>query len=175
MEKLTRTEINERPMKNESFQTFSVNDVLDVANYFLSKDSMQHKKLQKLCYYAQSWFLANYGTPMFPNRFEAWVHGPVSPDLYSRFRRWGWMDIPKTEMDSDAILDERAKSVLDNVYKLYGKYTADQLELMTHKEDPWITARGTCAPNDYCRNPISMSAMRNYYGQRIGRSYDRGL
>ena len=59
-----------------------MSDIRKVAQYFLSKESMSHKKLQKLCYYAQAWYLANYGKPLMPNRFEAWVHGPVSPDLY---------------------------------------------------------------------------------------------
>jgi uncharacterized phage-associated protein len=49
--------------------------VFDVANWFLAKEKMTHKKLQKLCYYAQAWHLANHGQPMMPNRFEAWIHG----------------------------------------------------------------------------------------------------
>ena len=32
--------------------------VMDVANWFLSQSSMTHKKLQKLCYYAQAWHCA---------------------------------------------------------------------------------------------------------------------
>ena len=157
---------------NEAFYCYPVGDVLDVAHYFLSQESMQHKKLQKLCYYAQSWFLANYGKPMFPNRFEAWVHGPVSPDLYGHYRRWGWMDIPKAQPEENDMLDDRAKHIIDKVYKMYGNFTADQLELMTHDEMPWQEARGNCAPHEYCRRPISMSTMKKYYGQRIGRIYD---
>ncbi|MFP5528706.1 Panacea domain-containing protein, partial [Peptococcus simiae] len=52
--------------------------VIDVANWFLSKDSMTHKKIQKLCYYAQAWYCALYdGTPLFKEEIQAWVHGPV--------------------------------------------------------------------------------------------------
>jgi len=32
--------------------------VLNIAQCFLSKQGMTHKKLQKLCYYAQAWHLA---------------------------------------------------------------------------------------------------------------------
>lgn len=32
--------------------------VFDVANWFLAHETMMHKKLQKLCYYAQAWFYA---------------------------------------------------------------------------------------------------------------------
>lgn len=47
-----------------------------IAAYFLYKTPMRHKKLQKLCYYAQVWHLAHYKTPLMPNRFEACVHSP---------------------------------------------------------------------------------------------------
>ena len=32
--------------------------VLDVANWVLTHEAMTHKKLQKLCYYAQAWYYA---------------------------------------------------------------------------------------------------------------------
>ena len=34
--------------------------VFDIANWFLTKGQMTHKKLQKLCYYAKAWYLALY-------------------------------------------------------------------------------------------------------------------
>ena len=39
--------------------------IYEVAKYFLSLDDMTHKKLQKLCYYAQAWFLALYDTLLY--------------------------------------------------------------------------------------------------------------
>ena len=151
--------------------TYSVDDILQVAHYFLSKESMEHKKLQKLCYYAQSWFLANYNQPLFPNRFEAWVHGPVSPDLYQRYRNWGWLRISKRNGENARFSDNRVERVLNRVYEVYGHYSADELENITHNENPWKLARKDCSPNDYSRNPISMKEMRNYYGARIGKDY----
>ena len=53
--------------------------IYSVANYFLSKEPMTHKKLQKMCYFAQAWHMANYDSPLVPNRFEAWVHGRFLP------------------------------------------------------------------------------------------------
>ena len=92
-------------------------DVRVVAQYFLWKSSMSHKKLEKMCYYAQAWYLAN-------------------------------------------------------VYNVYGDYTADELESLTHGELPWENARKGCSPSAYSRNPISMKDMRNYYGERIGKTYE---
>lgn len=145
--------------------------IFDVANYFLNKEDMSHKKLQKLCYFAQAWYLANYGTSLVSNRFEAWVHGPVSPDLYSRYKGWGWERIRQD--DVDVIFDDPSVGdFLDVVYEVYGGYDADQLEVITHEEAPWIKARNGCPSGAYSRNPIALRDMRDYYGERIDRQYD---
>lgn len=146
-------------------------NIYAVAKYFLHKETMTHKKLQKLCYFAQAWHLANYGTGLVPNRFEAWAHGPVSPDLYSRYRDWGWEPLPMVE-DEPEFDDERVKDFLEEVYDVYGDYSADELENITHKEMPWRNARKGCKPGSYSRNPISLNDMKRYYGERINKHYD---
>ena len=56
--------------------------VFDVAAYILSKadieegDGITHLKLQKLVYYVQGFAMATLGYPLFPDKIEAWVHGP---------------------------------------------------------------------------------------------------
>lgn len=45
--------------------------ILDIANWFLSKEPMTHKKLQKLCYYAQAWGLALYNIRIMDTKFKA--------------------------------------------------------------------------------------------------------
>ncbi len=144
--------------------------IYEVARFFLSKESMTHKKLQKLCYYAQAWYLANYGKALFPSRFEAWVHGPVSPDLYSRYRGWGWEQIPR-EMNPVSFNDNGSYEFLEQVYDTYGGYDADDLERITHKELPWRNARRGCPAEAYSRNPISLNDMKNYYGERIDKQW----
>ncbi|MDE5588224.1 MAG: DUF4065 domain-containing protein [Acetatifactor sp.] len=145
--------------------------IYTVAKYFLFKEAMTHKKLQKLCYFAQAWYLANYGKALVPNRFEAWVHGPVCPDLYSKYRSWGWETIPN-ELEPPKFKNEDVPDFLDEVFMVYGDYDADTLENITHKEEPWTNARKNCSPSMYCRNPISKKDMKVYYGERIDKHYD---
>jgi len=40
---------------------------------------------------------------------------------------------------------------------------AYKLERMTHKESPWINARGDLAPNEICQNTIVISDMKDYF------------
>ena len=134
-----------------------------VAQWFLSKQSMEHKKLQKLCYYAQAWHCALEGSPLFMDRIEAWVHGPVIPVLYHKYKSYGWQQIPQIKFD-ESTLPESAKDILEAVYETYGGLTGEQLETLSHSEAPWQNARGNkLLPFEPSTNLISIDDMREYY------------
>lgn len=141
-------------------------NILEVAKYFLSIEPMSHKKLQKLCYYAQAWYLAIYKRRLMDVDFEAWVHGPVSALLYNQYRDWGGLVI--TGLQSIPHLEESTVNFLSKIYSLYGKFTATELEKMTHDELPWIEARGKLAKDVPCKNKISDVSMQSFYGGLIG-------
>ena len=64
----------------------------DVAAYILKKlGRTTAMKLQKLVYYSQAWSLVWDEKPLFHNRIEAWINGPVIPNLYSVHR--GMFDV----------------------------------------------------------------------------------
>lgn len=141
--------------------------ISEVAKYFLTKEAMTHKKLQKLCYYAQAWYLANFGEPLMPSVFEAWVHGPVSPELYSDYRDWGWLPIHQDNSVHPQIANKKIEDFLDLVYRSYGSYSGDQLENFTHQEEPWKKARTGYSPFEHCRVPISEKDMQECYKKRM--------
>ena len=145
-------------------------DIHDIAKWFLSKDSMTHKKVQKLCYYAQAWYCALYdGEPLFEDEIQAWVHGPVIPVLYPVYADYKWNEIPKENFDSSK-LGEKVIKLLDAVYETYGKFTGDQLESLTHSEDPWIEARGDLKPWENGTTAITCCSMRKYYQRKYEQS-----
>lgn len=144
--------------------------ILEVAQYFLSRDSMTHKKLQKLCYYAQAWYYTITGIPLVDSNFEAWVHGPVAPELYHVYKQWGWLSIPRISGGERAITDETEREILDAVYAVYGGLTGDQLETLTHSQEPWQAARVGYRSLDYCRNDIDLELMRKSCYDEIEKS-----
>lgn len=124
-----------------------------LAQIMLSFGASSNKKLQKICYYAYAWHLALYHRRLAPAYFEAWVHGPVSRELYNCYKEYGWDEIPCYQgfvcADNDTI------SFCKVVWELYGGYTADELESMTHQELPWQKARegyGKFEPSDRLLN-----------------------
>lgn len=143
----------------------------DIAKFFLAfgneaGEPVTNLKLQKLVYYAQAWYLANFGKPLFDADFQAWVHGPVIPDLYQTYKKFGFAPIiSETKLD-DVNLNAELKEFLNEVAKVYMPYGAYQLEMMTHKEDPWIEARVGYEADQRCENVISRDTMQKFYGQK---------
>jgi uncharacterized phage-associated protein len=141
-------------------------NVRDVAGWFLSQSAMTHKKLQKLCYYAQAWYCTLYdGSPLFADEIQAWVHGPVVASLYPVYADYRWNEIPQQDFD-DSVFSDEELGVLEAVYETYGGFTGAQLESLTHSEDPWKEARGGCKPWESCYAPISLESMRKYYAEQ---------
>lgn len=118
----------------------------DIARYFLAKqdpdagDLISHLKLQKLCYYAQGVGAAARGEPLFAEPLEAWLHGPVVPDLYHEYKAYGNSPIPAVaDLDFDQF-DAADRMVLDDVYTYYAQFSGWRLRQMTHAEAPWKDA-----------------------------------
>jgi uncharacterized phage-associated protein len=138
----------------------------DVAKYFLAQasedagDLISNLKLQKLVYYAQGFQLALYGTPLFPEPIEAWTNGPVVPVLYEYYQKYGAGAIPYPyDVDFD-LYDEKTRSLLDEVYRVFGQFSAWKLRNMTQAEYPWKLAAHTSSE-------ISQQSMKEYFKTQI--------
>lgn len=144
--------------------------VLDVANYFLkivdreAGSSITHLKLQKLVYYAQAWHAVFTGKKLFNSRIEAWVHGPVCPELYNVYAGSGYDSLPAPKCELFEFNKEQLET-LEAVWECYGGFDGKYLEELTHQESPWIEARRGYAPGQHCNNEISIESMIEYYSK----------
>jgi uncharacterized phage-associated protein len=121
-------------------------DARQIANWFIRRAAREGRALSimsilKLAYIAHGWFLESRGRPLFNNRIEAWQHGPVIPDVYSRFRKQG---VIPNEIDPD--FDENPapedEKFLEEIYTIYGSMPPFTLSELTHVAGgPWHTAR----------------------------------
>ena len=124
-------------------------------------DALTNLKLQKLLYYAQAWHLALHNRALFDEDFQAWVHGPVLPSQYRRFRAESWMPISEAVEKPNLSVD--IQNFLNEILDVFGVDTAIALEQMTHRERPWLEARGGLAPDVSSTACISKRVMRDYY------------
>ena len=146
-------------------------NVFDAAKYILEKTGpITTMKLQKLLYYAQAWSLVWDEEELFPEEFEAWSGGPVCPELYSWHKhmyRVSADQVPADRLSGEPFSDDQSKT-LAVVLETYGDKSGRWLSGLTHTEDPWKQARGSCLPGDYCSNVISKGDMAWYYEQYSG-------
>lgn len=135
-----------------------------VAKWFLSKESMTQKRLQKLCYYADAWFYTLKGEMLTGEAYEAWVHGPVSPTLRRILGRTELRDISVTQFGQyDDITDVDTLEFMEIVWNTYGDLDGNSLEILTHSERPWKEARAGLEPFVNSNNVISYDTMREFY------------
>lgn len=137
-------------------------DIKDIARWFLSKEAMTQKKLQKLCYYAVAWGWALMDREIATDsEFQAWIHGPVSPTLYAEYKNYGWNNIPK-EGQMPIFLSD-IKELLESVWDTYGDKGGNELEAISHRERPWLEARGGIDEFELSTKAIDTKLMREFY------------
>lgn len=134
--------------------------VMDVARYIINYSNEQNYgisnlKLQKLLYFVQAYFLLYRGEICFDAAIEAWDFGPVVPEVYHEFKRFGNGDIPKirTYLDmsskvsfiaqrkyDEGVIPVRDRELIAEVVDIFSDYSATALVTLTHNQDPWIDA-----------------------------------
>lgn len=154
----------------------SINDVCDYIITKAADDSLGLSvlKIQKLLYYAQAWHLAFDRGPLFDGKFQAWVHGPVNRSIYNRFRSEKYIYSPVSHTDilptfSFEKLTPEERAHIDNVLNVYGQFSGDQLESLTHQEIPWIEARGGIPLHERSENLLDEQTMLEFYKARLAK------
>lgn len=139
---------------------YAVDNIYNVARWFLHTEPMTHKKLQKLLYFSYGIYLAQNNDnendlkkTLFKNNFEAWAHGPVDPNIYSIYKNNG-INLLYIEKNDKFDFDIDVINALNLTIELYSKYSPDQLENISHKQLPWINARKGLSNIEPSNNPI---------------------
>lgn len=139
----------------------------DITDYFLSKtinedSKMTNLKLQKLLYYAQGLHLALFNKELFSEEIEAWQHGPVCVSIYHDFKQYGSNIIPynNCKKDFNNILSSKQTEFLDEIYDVFGQFSAWKLRDMTHEEPTWINNKDSASL-------ISQTEMKEYFKRRV--------
>ena len=151
----------------------SIPEPIHLVEWFLQKEKMSHKKIQKLCFYAQAFSLVINNEDIVPGiEFEAWVHGPVNHQIYQICKKFGWRDIcitpnliNESRNEIYSVFSPKQLELLEQVWSAFGRFSADQLETMTHNEDPWLLARGDATPFEASSAKLNNEIIKKYYSK----------
>ena len=139
---------------------------IDIANKILAKASdsefeglICNLKLQKMLYYMQGFHLAYFETPLFNDNVEAWMYGHVVPSVYEEFKTHENAGINYNEEVIELAKEEEA--LFNEVYRVYGDYSAIGLMNLTHSETPWKSVPASVG------SIIKKEAMKTYFKKRL--------
>lgn len=151
---------------------FSVsNKMLRVISYVFEKlEEVTPLMLQKLLYFIQGVSYARNSKPMFSENCQAWVHGPVYPEVYDMFRDFKYNPIEDARFaifeGTEDELTEDERKVIDLVVNTFGEYGGKVLEKITHSETPWKNARRGYGDNIPSNEPLPMESIKLYYVEK---------
>lgn len=134
---------------------------IDIANHllFLAEpevgELISNLKLQKLLYYVQGFHLAINNKPLFKESIIKWQYGPVVIEVYHEFKECGSSAIPKPSKEALVKLNSSETELIEEVYNIYGQFSATKLMDMTHREKPWRETK--------MNGTIKHDTMKNYF------------
>lgn len=126
-------------------------NAIDIARWFIHRnledvnngddERMTLLKLLKLLYYAEGCFLALDKGSLFDEKIVAWEHGPVVEDVWRSFENAYDLQVDADDMKNSLLkISNEDNDLLEDVYSVFGKYSASGLRNKTHKESPWLDA-----------------------------------
>lgn len=148
--------------------------LIHLAGNELQTGPMTNLKLQKLLYYAQMEALVDLNRPLFDDPIMAWIHGPVVEPVYDLMAPYEDMPInPEKEAQATGIPGEDVAAI-NAAWEKYKLYTAGELVDKTHRETPWLKARGDLGPREMSRNIITPESIKEY-GLKPRKKYSTNL
>lgn len=103
--------------------------------YHLKKDT-SNLVLQKLLYFIQAYSLVAFSRPAFDEKIEAWMYGPVVPEVYYNLKsnKNYYKDIDFRGIDPQ--LEDSVRKIVE----AFGEISPFVLVDMTHTYDSWRNA-----------------------------------
>lgn len=151
----------DKKIKTEGMFEMSVcYPALSVAQYIILHEAengrpVSNLRLQKLLYFVEAYFFISTGEPCFIDRMEAWDFGPVVPDVYHKYKRFGSMIIQETDSSLAEKLGLDCQEKINVMLEQCAHKSTRELVEISHEQKPW---------QDAYRNPISneitMASMR---------------
>jgi uncharacterized phage-associated protein len=130
-------------------------DARGIANFLLDlarnrRIRLTNLQLQKIVFFAHGAFLQRFRKPLVLNRFEAWEHGPVVPELYHCLKHYGDREITgsasRFDLETRALIRVQCELPpevcrhLDDMLLFYGRMDPWELVKLSHVEGgPWDT------------------------------------
>ncbi|SUP41011.1 Panacea domain-containing protein [Veillonella criceti] len=125
--------------------------------------------LQKALYYVQGFSFVFFKQAIFNEDCEAWVHGPVYREIYTKYKTYAYNPIDEMDNNNFAfdkkLITELEFSLIKSIVTYICCYSGAILEKFTHLEAPWIITRGKLTSTELSSEIISKNEIEKYFLQ----------
>lgn len=166
-----KLKIKKDDFKIINYKKYTPNDIasfiLKKYDYDKMKEMITPLKLQKLLNYIYSYLLV-FEYKIFDESPQAWAHGPVFKSVYDNYSTYEYrcIDIPRENI---SLHEEELERFILKIAEGYGKFSAKELEHLTHKEKPWINSRkrSNVKEGEFCTEEILDSDIKIYFKELL--------
>jgi uncharacterized phage-associated protein len=162
---------------------------ISVSNFFIKKSLETGKevtpmKLIKLVYLSHGWHLGLTGEPLLAAGVEAWKYGPVVPDVYHLFKRFGHGQVNSLGQEQTIsgvrypeVHNAEITAFLNHIWDIYSDRSGTDLSALTHQAgSPWDIIwhqrggnleKGVIIPNDLIKDYYTRKLNANKSAQPV--------
>lgn len=127
----------EKSIKEKKVGTLDMCSVFEVAKYICEAGnwSVSNLRLQKMLYITQVLFLGRNGRHLFRSVFEAWDYGPVVPEVYQMFKKFGSNPIEKWSFpECEDTCSASEKKFVQELAQSMSRVSSANLVALTHRK-----------------------------------------
>lgn len=139
-----------------------------IANYIIIHlGEVTPLALEKLLAFSNGVNYAVNGKQLIFEESQAWQHGPVYPQIYSRYKKYGYKPIDNGIQSTHgcmlSLLSEDEIKAIDMVIHTFGLYSPKTLEMISHSQLPWQEKRIGYGEDEAGREVINEDSIRDFY------------
>lgn len=139
-----------------------------IANYIITHmGEVTPLALEKLLAFSNGVNYALNGNQLIDEECQAWAHGPVYPQIYNKYKKYGYKPIDNGIFSTHGcLISKLAKeeiNAIDLVIKTFGLYSPKILERISHSQKPWIEKRIGYQGDEAGREVIDEDSVKSFY------------
>lgn len=144
--------------------------IYDISVYLMEHNpDTTNMSLQKILYFLNGFSKKFLKYNLFNDLAQAWIHGPVYPEIYDALSYYfnNKIDVNEILKDKEIDLSEEEINYINNVSKFFSCYSGSKLRDMSHLTDPWINARKGLSEEEPSNRIIDNKDIENYFSKVI--------
>lgn len=134
--------------------------------YYLKSDT-SNLVLQKLLYFIQAYHLVAFNRPAFSEKIEAWMYGPVVPEVYYNLKI---NENYYKNIDFNT-MNPQIRNIVEKIVDTFGEVSPFVLVDMTHAYDSWKNAWNQGGWNTEITDDAIRDCHRRRFEEQAGRIF----